>query len=95
MLEYLIRSEDGDIPLPHVDQLPAVVHPPGRSCEPLEGPADHVMRCDGVWVALSFEEPGIHVVVDVDDEGAAGALVDDIAAQVAAATGAATSVVPR
>jgi len=52
------------------------------------------MRCAGIVIALSFEDPGIHVVVESDDSGTADRLVGEIAARVSASMARSTFVVP-
>jgi hypothetical protein len=90
--EYLIRAEDGDFLLPHVTELGTTLHPAGRDCEVLDGAGDYCMRCAGMVATFSFEEPGIHVIVESGDADSAGQLVDEIAAQVAASMSRATVV---
>jgi hypothetical protein len=94
VFEYLIRAEDGDFLVPHLDDLAATVHPEGRVCVRVDGAGEYRMRCDDLVVELNFEDPGIQVIVESDDEEAAGLLVDASAAQVTAAMARPTNVVP-
>jgi hypothetical protein len=69
----------------HHDDL-AALDPDDVDCEAIEGWGDYRMRC-GIEVAVSFEDPGIRLIMEGGDDLAGTALADAIAAQVERATG--------
>jgi hypothetical protein len=92
MREYLIKVDDGEFLVPHRDALAETLHPPGYNGRQVPGEGEYRIRCGDVELAFYLEEPGIHVVAHAADDPS-DTLVDAVAAQVAAATGQATSVV--
>lgn len=85
--EYLVRAEDGQfLVIPSAD-LGEALHPPGRSCHPVEGPGDYRYRCGEAEVSVSFEDPGVQLTIDgaLDDQEA-DTLVGSIVEQMVAST---------
>lgn len=87
MAEYLILAVDEDFLIVE----PAALHPVGNDCQEIEGWGDYRMQCGETQVAVSFEDPGIQLIIEPN---ANDDLAEAIAAQITLATGRATFVVP-
>ena len=93
--EYLIRAADRDVLIIHQNDLAHALHPRGIDCAPVEGWGDYRMTCGNNEVAVSFDDPGIHLIIEGEDtREAKDTLAGAIAAQVDTATGRGTYVVP-
>jgi hypothetical protein len=73
MSEYLIRRTDGEwFDLP-VSRFHEALRPSSFPAERIEGWGDYRIQVEGVEIAFSYEDPGIHVNI----EGALPAQVAD------------------
>ena len=71
MLEFLIRTDDGDWPPVNRERLAQVLAPEGWPCERITGPGDLRLRWQSAEVTFSGEPAGWQVTftgdVDADD----------------------------
>jgi hypothetical protein len=79
MREYLIRRTDGewfDLPF---GRWPEVMRPNSISSHPVEGWGNHRIEVEGVAVAFSDEDPGVHISFEGElPEAVARRLVEEV-----------------
>ena len=93
--EYLLRAEDGDFLVISSSECAAALHPPAMECHPVDGWGDYRYRCGEAEVAVSFEEPGVQLMLEGElEESVADELAEVIAARLAGHTGRGIFVVP-
>jgi hypothetical protein len=94
-MEYLIGRTDGDwFDLPYAT-YPDVLHPTSFPWHRVEGWGDHRIRVLGCDIAVFYESPGMHVIFEGDTvpREQARQIVEEMARNVASATGQTASVI--
>ncbi len=64
MSEYIIRPDDDDALVVGDTDQSSALHPAGYRCVPAEGWGDYRMKCGDAEVAVSFEEPGVRLIIE-------------------------------
>ena len=95
MLEYLIRSSDGDWFDFSRHSYPGVLKPIRTPSRQIEGWGDNRIAVDGEEVAFSYEDPGIQVSFETGrlTEEQADQIVAEVCENIEAMTGQKTRVV--
>ena len=92
--EYLIRPNDDWFNL-HKDDFSQALRPLTFRSEPIAGWGDHRIRVEGIEIAFSFEDPGIHISFAGEINGEiADQIVDEILKNIEATIGQSGRVVP-
>jgi hypothetical protein len=88
MAEYLIRRADGDwfdIPAPRAAEA---YRPTSFASERVDGWGDWRIRCEGVEISFSYEDPGIQVCIEGElSEAVADQIADEIRQSIERVTG--------
>ena len=61
MIEYMIRTCDGNWFDLHRNQLEAVLKPSSFASRPIEGWGHHRIDCEGAAISFSYEDPEIQI----------------------------------
>ncbi len=87
MIEYMIRTCDGDWFNLHRKDYEAVLKPKSFASGPESGWGDHRIACEGIEISFSYEDPGIQVAFEGDiPEDVAKQIVEEIRERIEAAT---------
>ena len=87
MMEYMIRTCDGDWFNLHRDSFTEVLKPKSFASQLAAGWGDHRIKTEGVEVSFSYEDPGIQVTFESDlPEALAMQIVEEIRESIEIAT---------
>jgi hypothetical protein len=79
MIEYMIRTCDGEWFNLHRNSYAEVLKPKSFASQPASGWGDHRIKAEGVEISFSYEDPGIQVIFEGDlPEALAMQIVDEI-----------------
>lgn len=95
-MEFLIKRTDGEwFDLPY-KQFSEVLRPNSIPSQPIQGWGDHRIVVGDCEVSFSYEDPGIHICFEKGtmSEELAQRVVDEIAANITAATHQQSEVIP-
>lgn len=87
MLEYMIRTCDGDWFNLHRDVNEEVLRPKSFHSRPVSGWGDHRILCEDVEISFSYEDPGIQIAFEGEiAETTAKQIVEEILERIEDAT---------
>ena len=87
MMEYMIRTCDGDWFNLHRDSYAEVLKPKSFPSRPTSGWGHHRIKTEGVAISFSYEDPGIQVIFEGDlPEALALQIVEEIRERIETAT---------
>lgn len=87
-MEYLIRCNHSDWFNLRKDDFATILKPISFESAVIQGWGDHRIKVNGIEVAFSYEDPGIHVIFEGDvNEEFAEQFVDEILSNIERTTG--------